>query len=347
LKIDLIFIFLSTIIVGALSLNECPPAEDLYPCKCDLKRKFWNIYNGGIFCGGEEMFDMKKIFHRLSGNKKYVDSPYGVFVFNNTKIVEIPEDVFGNFTFNAIFFADPSSDQGIRSCCNNLEKINYKAFSSSSKITTQLLLMTIKLKTWEIPYSLIDLFNQFEKLTEISCDSPINLIDRSFGKGLSNLRRFELVVDSIKGSPFFELNHLQTLLLEGRSYGDLDHIPWNAFRFNNRTNEEGFTLALTGHKRLNGSSFEIGSLVNINTNVTINMNGNTNISFLEEKVFAPFTEINVRNKINFQDILDCSDCRNYWVIKKKDLLKERINAYCEHGTIWENEDNFKRNCGRL
>jgi hypothetical protein len=328
-------------------LKECPPAEDIYPCKCDLNREFW-YYHGGIFCGGDQIFDMKKIFHRLSKTSKYVDSPYEILVFNNSKIVEIPEDILGNFTFKAIFFADPVDANGMNRCCDNLEKVNHKAFSSSFKTTQELNLFTKRLQTWKNPnpYSLIDLSNQFKNLTELRIETLIDLDDESFGKNLSSLKRLDLKVNSINGSPFKEMNDLEVLLLSG-GVGTLDHISSNAFRFNNRKNNDTeFLLQLYfwSYDHLNGYSFEIGSLINFNTSVQINFSSNRNFKFLREIIFFPFFEKNIRNKLHL-DGIDCNDCRNYWIFKKKDILEGRLTAFCngdqEHGKIWENEDKFE------
>src|SRR2546428_216888 len=77
-------------------VQECPPKEEIYPCKCE-------DFGEGLTltCGGKEAYDVKKMFDRLSKNT-HVSKQWNWFNFRNEAINELEEGAFGNFTFKTI-----------------------------------------------------------------------------------------------------------------------------------------------------------------------------------------------------------------------------------------------------
>lgn len=52
------------------------------------------------------------------------------------------------------------------------------------------------------------------------------------------------------------------------------------------------------------------------------------ITYLEEKIFAPFFFIHPNNRlILYENPIDCCDTRSKWIIKDKDKLDERIGPF--------------------
>jgi hypothetical protein len=145
------------------------------------------------------------------------------------------------------------------------------------------------------------------------------------------------VVQNIGNYPFFSLNHLNELSVD---LNYLDFIPKDAFHFEKESNEN-LRLWLTANK-LNDSSFEIGSFDNLRKPTILNL-GYTLITYLDEKIFSPFLELNHQNFIGFHasDELNCDDCRNYWLKKEYHLFGNRTNiSKCTNGKSFFSNDNF-------
>lgn len=94
---------------------------------------------------------------------------------------------------------------------------------------------------------------------------------------------------------------------------------------------------------LNGSGFAINAFENIMRPATIllGMDSPVNeLKFLNEKVFNPFLGVST-NSLNINNnLIDCNDCRNYWL--SKDLkLTERISGLnCTNGKSFADISNI-------
>jgi hypothetical protein len=106
LQISLIFTIIAQI------CGECPNPDLLKPCHCD---------RDSIFCGGHNSIDLKNIFHNLSSTLKSDKKHFKSFSLNNTAIKELPENTFGDITFESLFISNAP----------NLTSIHTKAFSGT------------------------------------------------------------------------------------------------------------------------------------------------------------------------------------------------------------------------
>jgi hypothetical protein len=124
----------------------------------------------------------------------------------------------------------------------------------------------------------------------------------------------------------------------------IDHIPAHAFDFKNPSN---ITLALNlGSNNLNGSSFEKGVFLNAKRPINLDLSWNK-INYLDETIFLSFLSLNSDNRIQlFGNLLSCSDCRSYWLIRDKDKLKNKFigDVQCKDNnsgdvkSLWDGND---------
>lgn len=156
-------------------------------------------------------------------------------------------------------------------------------------------------------------------------------------------------------------NHSELALVELKSFQNLT-IKSNAFQ--NLTKINTFTIYDTtiksiekdafkfpaykiifGDCKLTGDSFKIGSFDGLKPKTDINGNSTsmhilferTNINYLPEGVFKPFLESNKNNTIGLtccnnllaESLIDCSDCRNHWLIKDTNLQNQIVGGYCQ------------------
>jgi len=171
------------------------------------------------------------------------------------------------------------------------------------------------------------------------------------GNNLHSVSEMTLRVGAIEGSPFANFSNLQTLAL---IESNLNFISAHALEVGHRADYEKTPLNLDIHaNKLNSSSFEVGSLVNIalksgRKNVKLNLSSNQ-IVYLDENVFLPFFK-EPNNALNLYNntLLDCEDCNSAWICKQSDELRMAINnCKCKDvEDIWltlnDCESNFKK-----
>ncbi len=73
--------------------GECPKPELLKPCTCN---------EDVIHCGGNETLHLKLIFQQLNIELEDSKKHFKQFHLNNTAISELPENTFGDITFDTI-----------------------------------------------------------------------------------------------------------------------------------------------------------------------------------------------------------------------------------------------------
>jgi hypothetical protein len=324
----------TTLPTTILMPSKCPDKQELKPCTCDS-----NYDDFDISCKEIENFDViKNVFQRISRNKSVVNSLYDTFHLFDNQIEEIDEEALGNVTFKQITIE-----------CVKLERIHFRAFESSFKTATALHILNSKNFQAEqpSPYSLLDMVNSFEKLDVLHLEPEIEELDgHDLGRNLSRVSVVNLHVNSLKGSPFYLFNNLHNIFLHSNK---LNYIPASTFKFVNITNKYNRMFIYLHSNQLNGSSFQVGTFENVKIPMQIGFDVETHnrISYLEEKVFWPFFQVNAQNKLDLKGIdLDCNDCRSRWLIEKQNTLKGRIySPYCGKETsknFWE-KDSFK-NC---
>ncbi len=114
----------------------CPPTDVIFPCECE------DNYIGGIYhfmknlrCGGNQLFNLTEIFHKISlyyKDSDVEDKHFYLLAINNTAIVELEENTLKDIFFERISLE--SYDNQIM----KLGRIHEKAFSSSTNLLTYL-----------------------------------------------------------------------------------------------------------------------------------------------------------------------------------------------------------------
>ena len=125
----------------------------------------------------------------------------------------------------------------------------------------------------------------------------------------------------------------------------IDLIPENAFKFNEESNQTLF-VDLTKNKFLNSTVFSVNSLTKFkrSARIIIDMPKDSAIQYLNQKIFEPFLLSKVDNKVAiWTGSLNCDDCRNYWLKRNPNLLKQLVDARCTSGKSISDPINFK-NC---
>jgi hypothetical protein len=294
------------------------------PCRCNAT---------GIYCGGNEKLNLKHIFEYMNQVLPDNEKHFNKFYLNNTAITELEENTFYEITFDEIIIFNSTK----------LSLINTHAFTTTSLVTktfqSRLTPLINSPPNYNIFYALTLILNiesiviQQSNITEIPSYAFKPVIGPQ--NKLNLLWIDNGVVQKIGNYPFFSLNHLNELSVDANN---LDFIPKDAFHFEKESNEDLVLMMVANN--LNDSSFEIGSFDNLRKPTLLYLD-NTLMTYLDEKIFSPFLELNHQNFIKFNYGLNCDDCRNYWLKKDYHLFGNRTNiSKCTNGKSFFSNDNF-------
>lgn len=301
-EVKLIVLFVFMVHTNGL----CPKPEILHPCKCDANKL-------SISCGGDEWFNLKRVFENINKILPEKEKHFEEFFLNNTAITELEENTFFEIKFNEIEIWYAS----------NLTSINTHAFTSTNLVTERFSVSHAPLVNSppnnDIFVMLSSLINlEVLKIfgTRIS-EIPSNAFRPILGlqNKLSEIFLENNAIKTIGNYSFYDLTNLFWLDI---SENPLEYISMNAFNFRNDSNKV-LRLDLSLFKIFNGSSFAIDSLSNIKRPTELSLDENRNFKFIDEKIFLPFIESNPQNRVRLYGTtqLDCKDCRSYWMIKEK------------------------------
>ncbi len=331
-SLDKLILFYTSI---GFILALCPTSEILNPCKCD---------QNGISCGGNDAFNLKNIFksidQKLSGSEKHFER----FYLNNTAITELEENTFFEITFDSIEISNATK----------LKLINSKSLNATNSVT----------KVFSVNMDSLNTYNNtpltdsppthdiFLMLSSIINLETVNLLSTNISKIPSNA--FQSINGSLNNlktidfshSPILEIGDKPFATLKNLNYlsfleTNISSIPKTAFHFENDSNEL-FQLDLR-RTNLKGTSFAVDSLNNLKRPTIIYLGYYQNLTFLDQNIFQPFFEANVKNEISFfqNGYFDCDDCRSYWMRKEpKYNDRFRFSSMCSNGNEYKNESNF-------
>ena len=144
---------------------------------------------------------------------------------------------------------------------------------------------------------------------------------------------------TIKKMAFYYLDHLSTIMLPNQ----IQRIQDEAFAFETKSNKR---LEIIFYNNFNDTIIESRSFDGIQRPTTISFN--SNVTFIPETAFKSFLN-HADNNIKFEyHFINCSDCRNQWLIRdKKD--EQLLNATCMHQknlTLFSSQirSHFNSNC---
>jgi len=313
--------------------GRCPKPAVIEPCRCFYKGQEDQFDR--IQCGGDEIYDLKHIFTKLSESLNTTNKSekhFDKFWFHSNAIEVIPEAVFGDITFDEIGFYQ----------AKNLTKIHSLALGPSA-LTVKIFYLWHDLPSLENQLPDYDLFKMMRSMINVQTivaftydeynhkkwGPNVSVIpEYAFGEGQNNLNELSFSVDflftgstikTISNYSFYYLNNLRKLKL---SRSSIDHIPAHAFDFEKSSN---ITLDIDlKSSNLNESSFEKGVFMNTKRPINLDLRFNK-MKYLDEAVFGPLFSLDPNNKIQLKENeLSCNDCRSQWLVRDKDELKDKI-----------------------
>ena len=306
--------------------SGCPAPELLKPCVCT---------DNAIVCSGKSNIDLVNIFQKLEKNLTKSEKHFKRFQLSNTFITELKENTFKDITFNEIIIGS----------CSNLTKIHINAFVETDLVTKKLIIrFNPKLSSphnsiFEVLSKFVNLesltlaYNNITKIPSNDFRSTVAYQDK-----LTHLSILGESIKSIGSNAFSTLNSLVDLTI---GYTSIDYIPENAFKFN-KISEKTLNLRIQGNGKLDSSGFLNNSLINMNRPVHLHISSsNKNIDYLDENVFSKFLTSNKHNQIDVGELLlDCRNCKNYWLKKQPNLLERVKNIHCSNKRNFNDTSNF-------
>ena len=189
-----------------------------------------------------------------------------------------------------------------------------------------------------------DFFNQFKNIESISVkDMNITAIpSNAFNGQLIHLKVLTFQTCTLKkigSGAFSRLKNLESLQF---LYTCFESVPENAFSFDKKS-EKPFELTFDDYFDFNPNIFNEKSLLNIKRPTKLWLRMKPEIQYLNERVFLTFLSDNVNN---FIVIIDCSDCRNYWLRREPNRSSRVMGYKCSNDKSITDQDNFK-NCSNI
>ncbi|CAG2165071.1 unnamed protein product, partial [Oppiella nova] len=308
---------------------KCPAVESqsTQPCFCRTNSTGGTI----VVCNGDTTIQIKNYFQTLSHSMPEDTGSLDELVVNNTAITSLEEHFLSNITFKRITIKDALS----------LNKISANAFGANTGTVDEFVVVgESQIGTDTYANELFDALSSLTKARKIWLDrNKLTAIPSvAFGKiSGADYRLNDLNFNTFSTNPgfirsignyaFYYLNRLRHLYL---SHQRIDYIPANAFDFERPSNQTLYVYL--GNNRLNNTSFERGVLLNAKRPVHLELYWNHKLTYLDEKIFAPFLMADKRNTIRLGDNPLACDCKSYWMVRDKDRFKEQIsNVKCKVG----------------
>ena len=257
-------------------------------------------------------------FKNFNSNQKHFKKVYlSAFLGQNEFETTLQDDTFGDITFEEF--------EGVE-----ITKIQSNAFSKTANKIKIFWCWSCPLKNQPPNYDLQNVFNQMNGLIDLLYGlnaTEIPLIKPIGGQSKLSLLLIEAHQNlTVKGGIFQYLNYLNYLIFFQTT---IKKIEKEAFKLTNRSKDE--ILRINFHNcelsRL-GNSFQNGSFDGAHGSLNITFR-DTEISYLNKGVFKLALDNNksVINLVEDTSLIDCEDCRNYWLVK--DNKQNQVNnAFC-------------------
>ena len=306
------------------TLSVCPKSSLIDPCSCILDQIDCRVTNKDI--------DLVQIFQTLGKQLPKTGKHFKSFELSNSSITELKENTFSDITFDTIFIHYSPK----------LRSIHRNAFNGTDQVTKLLTIADNPILT-SPDNSIFDVLSKFINAQSIQIfrNNITEIPSNAFKSNQDQMFNLELNGETIKmlgNNSFSKMKSLTTLSIWNTS---ISNIPENAFEFIEKSNKT-FVLYFGDNKYLNSSEFHEKSLTKFNRPALIYL---FDFRYMNERVLSPFFALNDKNKVEFRyQMIDCSDCRNYWMQKNFNMLKTKImNDRCSNGKHLNDTANFA-NC---
>jgi hypothetical protein len=175
------------------------------------------------------------------------------------------------------------------------------------------------------------------KLIDTNAFNTTNLVTKKFSVNCDDWKPVSHFIPLTNFPPTHDIFHMLSSIISLQElelcYTNITQIPSNAFQPKNgaQNNLTFITVLLSlflQWTKLNGTSFELGSLNNLKRPTDLYLGDNPKQTYLDEHIFRPFLKENDQNviRIDIYDVsyFDCNDCRSYW-LKKESKYYNRTN----------------------
>ena len=246
---------------------------------------------------------------------------------NNQNELILNDDLFGDLTFEKF--------QGV-----GVNKIGSKAFSKSAERLTEFHCLNCHLVNQPPTYNLWSALGQLTQLSEVDLGLNVNEIpENAITINQHLFMTVQLTISSrqsltIQNGAIHSSSSLRAIFQSTTiNKYEKDAISLNMFT------AESIKLSVVFYNvSISNEAFQNGSFDGIQRPIEIIFNS-TNMNYLAESVFKPVLDNkNYLNTIQFvQDshrtsTLDCSDCKNYWLIMDKNIKKDQVKTYCKENS---------------
>jgi hypothetical protein len=275
--------------------GECPPKAQFYPCTCvqsvsSVTDEYFfssinvTTYGRSILCENiDTILNLQTIFKNLTKILFNEYQNFDSFSLRNTKLKEIPSNVFGNLTFLTIQFKDNPYLSTIHP--ESFTKINAKSvrvFETSNTNLSETIFQTV--------------LSQFENLLKITMLNDNVQYIPSYAFRQSKLEQIWFGIEggidkqplqSIDCYAFYHLNSLEFLRIFS---DDLSRFDRNSLALERNPEMRHLELFIGG-RQISSKSFPLTSLAQFGgRNVFLRFSGTSNLKYLDENIFKPFLE---------------------------------------------------------
>ena len=255
-----------------------------------------------IECTGN-VADLAKVFNSVSkdlrANEKHFKS---VRLYSHDKEITLEDNTFSDITFED-FYGD------------NVIKIGSNAFNKTANKIKTFNCYSCSIEQQPPKYDIQKALNQMNQLNhDLKIGLNVNEIPSNAFANKTQLSSINLINKkqnlTIESGAFQDLENLHEIIIGGTT---INRIKKEAFKSNSL-----ILIQFSGCK-LTGESFENGAFDGIQKPFTIILM-ETNVNYFAESVFKQVLN-NSLNSIDifwdeFDFLIDCDDCRNYWLIKE-------------------------------
>ena len=255
-------------------------------------------------------------------------------VFNDSeKGSTLQENTFSDLTFDSFY--------GF-----GINKISEKAFGKSAQTIKKFWCLSCELQNTQ-NHNIWKVLGQLNKLNSSTIglnvtEIPSNAFTNNSHSDIRTLQLFSKHNLTVKTNAFYNLNNLTSIQFNGPK---LLHFGKEGFKFSSKSDEK---LHITFDHA--NPSFDNGTFDSINRPVNI-VFSSTNVTFIPESSFKTVLNnnqsvieiINSHSDFYVNSYINCSDCRNQWLIKQN-KQKQVKSGFClenHNQTLFDNEIKHK------
>ena len=251
----------------------------------------------------------------LGANEKHFK---GIELYSFDKEITLEDNIFGDITFERFY--------GV-----NVIRIGSNAFNKTANKIQLFFCLVCSIEQQPPKYDIKTILNQMTELGDLTIglnidEIPSNALQPIGGQpsklGLLLITAHQNI--TVKSGAFENLNQLYYINIYNTNIKTIEKEAFKFIDISNRT----LRIAFQGCNLTNsGDSFQNGSFDGSQRQLDIHFQ-RTNINYFNEGVFKSVLDNKLNTIYFFEDtsLIDCEDCRNYWLIEenKKNQLKTPI-----------------------